>query len=415
MEGIVRKGYPSDVTDEEWDFVSPYLLLSREDSRSLQRSLRELFNGVRSIVPPVITWPTPSTITYGTPLSSAQLNASANVAGTFTYSPASDILQAGTHTLTATFTPSDTAGYQSVTTAVSLIVNKVAPIITWPTVGNITSGTPLSSMQLDASSSIQPGTFVYSPAADTVLPVEPNLLSVTFIPSDTTDYNTATATANLTVNPPTSSVWDTGTVTLSINGTNVASTNYGEGSTPSSVAEGLAAGLVTGSPVNVTAVNDTVYIEATQAGAGTDYSYALQATSSNPTHFSQPSFAGMPGSGHLDAGTSTNISGGVIYSFTTPAGSAYDGYGNLMNFTDSVMGTWAFQYDTLNRLPTGTPSSGTYLGQYACWAYDSFGNRTAQSYQTTNCTSPASLTPTARFDTNNHVTWVSKSRHRVGI
>ena len=43
-------GYPSDVTDEEWEFVLPYLLLSREDSRSRQHSLRELFNGVRYIV-----------------------------------------------------------------------------------------------------------------------------------------------------------------------------------------------------------------------------------------------------------------------------------------------------------------------------------------------------------------------------
>lgn len=45
-----RKPYPQDVTDEEWAFVLPYLLLSREDSRSRKHSLRELFNGVRYIV-----------------------------------------------------------------------------------------------------------------------------------------------------------------------------------------------------------------------------------------------------------------------------------------------------------------------------------------------------------------------------
>ena len=39
-------------------------------------------------VAPVITWPTPAPIIYGTPLSAAQLNASANAAGTFVYSPA---------------------------------------------------------------------------------------------------------------------------------------------------------------------------------------------------------------------------------------------------------------------------------------------------------------------------------------
>ena len=50
MKQADRKGYPTDVTDEEWEFVLPYLLLSREDSGSRQHSLRELFNGVRYIV-----------------------------------------------------------------------------------------------------------------------------------------------------------------------------------------------------------------------------------------------------------------------------------------------------------------------------------------------------------------------------
>ena len=36
---------------------------------------------------PVVTWPTPAAITYGTALSIAQLNATANVPGAFTYSP----------------------------------------------------------------------------------------------------------------------------------------------------------------------------------------------------------------------------------------------------------------------------------------------------------------------------------------
>ena len=50
MFEVERKSYPQDVTDEEWAFVLPYLLLSREDSRSRKHSLRELFNGVRYIV-----------------------------------------------------------------------------------------------------------------------------------------------------------------------------------------------------------------------------------------------------------------------------------------------------------------------------------------------------------------------------
>ena len=49
MNEVQRGSYPSDVGDEEWQFVLPYLLLSREDSRSRQHSLRELFNGVRYV------------------------------------------------------------------------------------------------------------------------------------------------------------------------------------------------------------------------------------------------------------------------------------------------------------------------------------------------------------------------------
>jgi subtilisin-like proprotein convertase family protein len=62
---------------------------------------------------PGITWPTPDAITYGATLSAAQLNASAGVAGTFTYAPpAGTVLSAGEdQTLSVTFTPTDTASY----------------------------------------------------------------------------------------------------------------------------------------------------------------------------------------------------------------------------------------------------------------------------------------------------------------
>jgi transposase len=45
-----RVGYPSDVGDEEWGFVAPYLALCREDAEQREYSLREVFNGVRYIV-----------------------------------------------------------------------------------------------------------------------------------------------------------------------------------------------------------------------------------------------------------------------------------------------------------------------------------------------------------------------------
>jgi transposase len=45
-----RKPYPSDVSDEEWAFVAPYLTLMTADARQRRYALREVFNGLRYIV-----------------------------------------------------------------------------------------------------------------------------------------------------------------------------------------------------------------------------------------------------------------------------------------------------------------------------------------------------------------------------
>ena len=53
---IARKPYPSDVSDEEWSLVAPYLALMREDAVQRQHSLRELFNGLRYLIRYGIAW-----------------------------------------------------------------------------------------------------------------------------------------------------------------------------------------------------------------------------------------------------------------------------------------------------------------------------------------------------------------------
>jgi transposase len=47
---MARKPYPSDVTDEEWDFVAPYLTLMSEQAPQREHDLREVFNAMRWIV-----------------------------------------------------------------------------------------------------------------------------------------------------------------------------------------------------------------------------------------------------------------------------------------------------------------------------------------------------------------------------
>lgn len=51
-----RKAYPSDVSDDEWAFVSPYLTLMREDAPQREHSLREVFNGLRYMVRSGASW-----------------------------------------------------------------------------------------------------------------------------------------------------------------------------------------------------------------------------------------------------------------------------------------------------------------------------------------------------------------------
>jgi len=51
-----RKAYPSDVSDDEWAFVAPYLTLMREDAPQREYSLREVFNGLRYVVRTGVQW-----------------------------------------------------------------------------------------------------------------------------------------------------------------------------------------------------------------------------------------------------------------------------------------------------------------------------------------------------------------------
>jgi MBG domain/Bacterial Ig-like domain (group 3)/Putative Ig domain/NHL repeat len=152
---------------------------------------------------PAVNWTAPSAITYGTALSATQLNASVTgIPGAFLYTPAAGtVLNAGANqTLSVTFTPTDTADYMNATQTVQLTVNKAQPAVNWATPSAISYGTALSATQLNASVTGIPGTFVYTPAAGTVLSAGANqTLSVTFTPTDTTDYASVTQSVQITV------------------------------------------------------------------------------------------------------------------------------------------------------------------------------------------------------------------------
>ncbi len=56
METHARTPYPTDVTDDEWAFVSPYLVLMDETAPQRHHSLREVFNALRWIVRAGAPW-----------------------------------------------------------------------------------------------------------------------------------------------------------------------------------------------------------------------------------------------------------------------------------------------------------------------------------------------------------------------
>ena len=84
---------------------------------------------------PAVEWNTPLPIVYGTALNGAQLNARGYTDaglnhGNLVYSMAwGSVPNAGTHTLSVTFTPWDTAHYTAATASVSLVVNRANPLV----------------------------------------------------------------------------------------------------------------------------------------------------------------------------------------------------------------------------------------------------------------------------------------------
>src|SRR2546427_311984 len=152
-------------------------------------------------IEPVITWATPADITYPMALSNTQLNATADVAGSFLYTPASGtILTAGNNqALKVDFTPNDSVNYNTATKTVSINVLKGTPVITWANPADITYPTLLSGTQLTATADVA-GSFVYTPAAGTQLNASPGqALKVDLTPADAANYNTATKTVSINV------------------------------------------------------------------------------------------------------------------------------------------------------------------------------------------------------------------------
>jgi hypothetical protein len=171
---------------------------------------------------PVITWPTPAPIVSGTALSAAQLDATANVPGTFAYTPpAGTILPVGTNTLNVAFTPSDTADYTNANAAVALVVNSPPSysLTASPSSLSVNQGSNASStISVNASNG-------FSGAVSLAVSGLPKNVTAAFSPNQATRTSTVTFTASngasigsslVTITGKSGSLVQTTTITLAV-------------------------------------------------------------------------------------------------------------------------------------------------------------------------------------------------------
>ncbi len=263
---------------------------------------------------PSITWSTPAAITYGTALKATQLDATANVTGTFTYTPAlGTVLGAGTQTLAVVFTPSDTTDYASTSATVQLTVNRA----------NLT--------------------------------VTANNQTVTYgqsLPTFTVSYN------GLTNNDGPASLGGTLTRSFSSGGQSVASpVNAGtytvtpSGLTSTNYHISFVAGMLTINKADLTVTANSVTKTVDAANP------PLTATFSGFAYGQTAATAGITGSAALNT-TATTKSPAGTYAITV-------GLGTLKAanyaFTTFVPGTLTITYGVSSLLPTLTVKSGTPL------------------------------------------------------
>ena len=134
------------------------------------------------------------------------------VAGSFSWTTGSTVpSNVGTNSESVTFSPTDTANYNTATANVNVTVSKATPTVSvWPTASPINYGQALSASGSgawlsDGAASVA-GTFTWTNPS-TVPGVGSNVTeSVTFTPTTTTYYTNATGTVKITVNPLTAAI-----------------------------------------------------------------------------------------------------------------------------------------------------------------------------------------------------------------
>ena len=253
--------------------------------------------GVQST--PTVLWnPSAGSLTYGTPLGTGVLDATANqngsnLSGTFAYTATisggtplavtqATVLGAGAYTLTATFTPTDTTDYTTATATTSITINGIAPTITF-TVPNHTYGDAPFTVAATSNSSgaityslvsgpatISGSTVTLTGAGTVVLQASQAASGNYTLGTQTVTFTVATESQTITFSAPASPVnYGVSPITLSASASSGLAITF-------SVLSGPA--TVSGSTLTITGAG-TVVVAANQAG-NTNYAAAAQVSQS---------------------------------------------------------------------------------------------------------------------------------------
>ena len=268
---------------------------------------------VSQATPIVAAWPAASEIVYGQPLAASLLSGgSASTSGTFTFDSPTNMPNAGNYTAAVTFTPTDTADYNSVSGSTSVTVAQAAQVIT---------------LQLQVSDSIPLNQFTNVPilaTASSGLPVVLALATNSVAALDQTGTNLV-------------SIGQTGTVTVLAD--QAGNSNY------------LAATEVSAT-FDVTLINQTITFAPIPPQVTTNLTWPLTATSDSGLTVV---FSVVSGPAALDA-TGTNLTFTGAGSVVVQASQPGDGtnYNAAVPVMQAVQVSLAQSSITWSALPAST-------------------------------------------------------------
>ena len=352
--------------------------------------------GVQSV--PTLLWnPSAAALTYGTPLGSGVLDATANqsgsnLEGSFAYTATvnggapqvvtqATVLGAGMYTLTATFTPKDTTDYTTVTATVSITINPATPtVMVSPSASIITTAQALTVTVV-----VSDGTGNLMPTGSVTLSGGGYTSSATTLSSGSTSINIPAGslamgsdmlTASYTPDTASSSTYNSATGSAPVAVTNPAKTTPLVTVTPSSSSITTAQALSVTVAVSGGTGNPTPTGAVTLAGGG--FSSAAATLSSGSATISIPAGSLTNGSDTLtviytpDSNSSSiynSATGSNSVTVTTPAKTTptvtVTPSASSITPAQSLTVTVAVSGETGSPTPTGsvTLSSGSYSVQ----------------------------------------------------